>query len=821
MTDLIQDLRYAVRTLAKSPAFLIIAVLTLALGIGANLAIFTLVNAVLLQPLPFHEPDRLVNIFDDLNGAGARDVGMSVPELLDLQNRSGLFERLSFVFPVSTALTGGDRAGRIEMLGTSPNYFEVLGAKAALGRVYGQAEWRPGFLDGVVISDGLWRRQFGGDPHVIGRRIRVDEDGYTIIGVMPPEFRHPGRTLNGDVELWAATGAIADPFPSPPLRGVRILPGAMGRLRPGLTLDQAQQRLTAFGAQMQQSYPNDYPDRLRWSLRLEPAQSSLTGNVRAMLLVVLAAVGFVLLIVCVNVASLMIARSSARTREFAVRHALGASRGRLMRQVLTESVLIALSGGALALIVLSIARTSLLAMMPADVPRLVEVNADWRMAALGIALSITTGILFGLTPALHASSRDPADDLKEGGRTGGGQSRHQNRLRGALVTVEVALSVVLLVCAGLLTRSFSAMLQQKPGFQPGGLAIGQIWIPVPNNPKLNRYLTPAQRARLARDLVRQVQALPDVQSAAVGSNNNVPFLTNVQNPVPFSFTDDAATRQSDHAVDLGVVSPAYFETMQIPLKAGRIFTDHDSDNTQGVAVVNEAFARRFSFRRDVVGRSLRDGRGRQFRIVGVVGDVREEGLDAPPRPRVYASIFQNGGNSLAVFLRARSEIGTIRGELTQTIHSLDPELPVFGVRTMDDLMSASMARRRFAMFLMSVFAGLALLLAALGIYGVMAYVVGQRIPEFGIRSALGARPGDILLLAFRPGFMLTALGTAIGLAASTLVTRLMSTLLFGVSATDPVTYAIVPAVLGFVALAACLVPAIRATRISPVQALRQ
>lgn len=820
MEILIQDLRYAVRTLAKSRAFLAIAVLTLALGIGANVAIFTLVNAVLLRPLPFPEPDRLVRVFDDLSGAGAKDVGMSVPELLDLGDRSGVFEQISATFPVSTALSGGDRVERVEMLGTSPGYFELLGAKAAVGRVYGQAEWRPGFLDGVVISDGLWKRQFGGDPHVIGRRIRMDEDGYTIIGVMPPGFRHPGQTLNGDVEIWAAAGFIAPPFPTPPVRGFRLVPGAMGRLKPGLTLPQAQQRLNALVAQLQQTYPKDYPRQLRWSLRIEPVQAALTGNVRPTLVVLLAAVCFVLLMVCVNIASLLIARSSGRMREFAVRQALGASRARLMRQVLTESVLISLAGGAAAVAVLRFAQNSLLALMPADVPRLAEVHSDWRMVSLALALSIITGVLFGLTPALHASAGDPNRGLKEGGRTGEGQSVRQNRSRAVLVVLEVALSVVLLTSAGLLVRSFSTMLRQQPGFEPKGLAVGQIWIPVPNNPNANPYLNPPQRAALVRELLRQVTDLPGVQQAAIGTDNNVPFLSNVKNPAAFSFPDDSTTRQSDHAAEFGSVTPAYFEVLKTPLIKGRVFTDYDSGTAKNVVVVNEAFVRKFSPRKEVIGRRLFGGGGTEFEIVGVVGDVREEGLDMPPQPRVYASALQRPGFALAVFFRTRSQAGTMKEALARTIHRVDPELPVFGVRTMDELMSGSMARRRFSLFLMSAFAAVALLLAALGIYGVMAFLVSQRAQEFGIRSALGAQPRDILLLAFRPGLAMTSAGILFGLGASVAVTRLMSSLLFGVSASDPLTFATVPVVLLAVTLAACLIPARRATRISPVQALR-
>ena len=533
METLIQDLRYAVRTLRKSPTFLAVAALTLALGIGANVAIFTLVNTVLLQPLPFPQPDRLVRVFDDLNGASAKDVGISVPELLDLSDRAGVFAQLCAMAPASTALSGGDRVERIEMLGTSPNYFEVLGAKAALGRVYGQADWVPGFVDGVVISDALWKRQFGGDPHVIGRRIRVDEDGYTIIGVMPPEFRHPGPTLARDVELWASAGLIAPPFPTPPVRNLRILRSAMGRLKPGLTLAQAQQQLNAFVAQLQQAYPADYPKQQRWSVRIERVQSSLTGNVRTTLVILLAAATLVLLIVCVNIASLLIARSSARMREFAIRQALGASRMRLVRQLLTESLLISLIGGLAAVLVLKLSLKSLLALMPADVPRLTEVHADWRMAAVALAVSIFTGALFGLTPALHASATDPNRDLKDGGRSGGGSSVRQNRSRVALVVMEVALSVVLLISAGLLIRSFSAVIQQQPGFDAKGLTIGQIWIPIPNNPQVNQYLKPEQRAVLARQLLRQFDALPDMQIVALGTSPNIPFLSNGSTPHPF------------------------------------------------------------------------------------------------------------------------------------------------------------------------------------------------------------------------------------------------------------------------------------------------
>jgi putative ABC transport system permease protein len=824
MDGLLQDLRYALRTLRKSPAFVTITVLTLALGIGANLAIFTIVNAVLLQPLPFREPERLVRVFDDLGGAGAKNVGMSVPELEDLQ-RSGVFEQISVIFPASQALSGGDGVERIEFLGTSPNYFELLGTAPALGRTYTQSEWVPGCLDGVVISDGLWKRQFGSDPHVIGRRVRIDEDPYTLIGVMPPGFRHPGNTLGGDVEIWSACGFSGGSYPSPPVRGRRLFPGALGRLKPGITLEQAQLRLDALTNSLQQTYANDYPKQLGWSLRLEPAQTSLTGNVRPTLVILLAAVSFVLLIVCVNVASLLIARASARMREFAIRQALGASRGQLVRQVLTESVLISLAGGAAALAVLLVAQKSLLARMPADVPRLAEVHADWRMVAFALVLSLATGVLVGLMPALHASAIDPNRDLREGGRTGGGQSLRQNRSRAALVVLEVALSAVLLIGAGLLVRSFSAVLSQSPGLDPERLVAGQIWIPNPNNPKANQYLTPAQRAGLVRDLLARIALLPRMEQTAVGTSSDIPLLSNVNNPLPFSLPDEVSTQGNDHAAEFGAVSARYFDVLRTPLKKGRVFTDHDADSTAKVVVVNEAFVRRFSPQRDAVGQRLRydwRGGGYEAEIIGVVGDVRNDGLDVAPPPRVYLSALQHPGIRLAVFLRTRSDVDvrSTKEALTQTVHSINPELPVFNVRTMADLMSASMARRQFSLFLMSVFAVSALLLAALGIYGVMAFVVGQRAQEFGIRLALGAKPQDILGLAFRPGFILTATGTIVGLGASIGVTRLMSSLLFGVSASDPMTFAVVPVLLGIVTMAACFIPARRATRVSPMEVLK-
>jgi len=812
-------MRYALRTLARNPLFTAATVLTMALGIGANLAIFAVVNAVLLRPLPFREPHQLVRIFDDAPGAGAHDLGMSVPELNDLAERAGVFTQISGLIPVSTALSGGDKVERIELLGTSPNYFELLGAKAALGRVYGQADWRPGFLDGVVISDALWRRDFGADPNVIGKRIRVDEDPYTIIAVMPPEFRHPGNTSSTDVDLWAACGFMANPFPSPPIRRARFLPGALGRLKPDISVEEAQRRLDLFTAQLQRAYPNDYGAQLKWTLRLEPAQASLTGNARPLLVLLLAAVGFVLLIMCVNMASLLIARASTRTRELAIRQALGASRQRIAKQVLIESALISLSGGVAAVLLLALARGSLLALLPPDMPRAVEIHTDWRLVAFALALSIGTGLLFGMMPAIHAAGIDPIRGLNEGGRGGGQLGVRQRRVRTVLVVLEVAVSVVLLTGAGLLLRSFAAVMRQDPGLEPNGLIAGQIWVPVPNNPQANRYLTPPQQTALARRLLDTFVGLPGVEAAAVGTANDVPFL-NQGNAFPFSLPDESTTQDQNHAAQFGAVSPSYFDVLKTPLKRGRVFTVHDDTASARVVVVNEAFVREFSRDRDPVGRRVRVGRGVDLEIVGVVGDVRYGGLDRTPAPRIYQSILQRGAVTLAVFVRTRSTLRTTRDALIAAVHQVDPELPVFGVRTTDELMASSLARRQFALKLISIFAVTALLLAALGIYGVMTYLVSQRKQEFGVRLALGAEAGNIVRLVLGPALLLTVMGVAIGLVASVGTSRLLAALVYGVSATDPVTLGGVALLLGTVTLASCLLPVRRATRVSPLEALR-
>src|SRR5262245_18852191 len=520
MQTLWQDLRYGARMLMKKPGFTIVAVLTLALGIGANTAIFSVVDAVLLRPLPFPRPEQIVLVRDDLTGRQLGDVGMSVDELRDFQERSEVFEQISAVWPVDANLTGSDRPERIELLAVSPNYFSLLGAGAQLGRVFGPQDQALGFAEGVVISDGLWRRLFGADPNVLGRKVRLDTDIYTIIGVMPPGFRHPARNWRNDVDMWGTAGSAANRFGSP-VRAQRMLPGAIARLKPGMSVQQAQSKLDSFVANLRGQFPNDYPAEAGWTVRLIPAREKLVGNVRATLWALMGAVGLALLIGCVNIANLLLARSSSRRREMAIRLALGAGRGRLILQLLIESLLLALLGGAVALLMVAWVMELLLGLAPDDIPRLHEVGLNGAVLGFAFAISVLTGVIFGLVPALQASRPDMAPNLKEGGRAVGARS---HRFRGALVVIEIALSLALMAGAGLLARSFWRLLQIDPGFDPRNVVMARIWLPVPNNPDLDPYRPPEKRNTFMKDVLRRAGALPGARYAAVGSGNGVPLI---------------------------------------------------------------------------------------------------------------------------------------------------------------------------------------------------------------------------------------------------------------------------------------------------------
>ncbi len=822
MGILIQDLRYGARMLVKKPGFTLVVVLTLALGIGANTAIFSVVDAVLLSPLPFPNPEQLVLVRDDLPGRQVENVGMSVDELKDFQERSGIFEEISAVWPIDANLTGSDRPERIEALATSPNYFSLLGANAALGRVFGPEDRAPGFAEGVVISDGLWHRLFGADPNVLGRNVRVDNDLYTIIGVMPPGFRHPGQTLRNDVEMWATAGFAANPFGTP-VRAQRILPGAIGRLKPGLSYKQAQEQINLFVAGLQGEFPKEYPPELGWQVRLLPTHENLVGNVRATLMVLLSAVGLVLLIGCVNIANLLLARSSARQREMAIRLALGASRRHLILQLLTESLILALLGGAVALLVVAWLMKLLLDFVPSNIPRINEVGFNGTVLLFVLLISILTGLFFGLIPALQASRPDLTTSLKEGGQGAGFGSRH-HRFRSALIIVEIALSLILMIGAGLLIRSFGRLMDVDGGFDPHNVLMARIWLPVPNNPELNPYRPPPKRVAFMKDVLSRLSTLPGVKYAAIGAGNGVPLIT-PHNTVPFIVEGSPDLDSTQPRAQLSAVSPDYFNALGTPLVRGRFFTPGDEVGAPRVVLIDETMARLYWPDEDPVGRRLklgpRNSDGPFLPVVGVVGKIKTDGFDQPDQPHIYMSAFQNPGYSMAIYLRAQSDPSALAEAVRQQVQSVDPNLPVFDQQTMEDLVSSSLGQRRFAMQIVGLFGVLALLLAGIGIYGVMTYSVSQRTREIGIRLALGASPTAILRWVVQQGMKLALIGVSAGLIGALALTRLIRGMLFGVAETDPVTYAGLALVLGGVALLASYIPARRATKVDPMIALKQ
>ncbi|HEY4740647.1 MAG TPA: ABC transporter permease [Candidatus Acidoferrales bacterium] len=822
MGGLTQDIKYALRMLRKAPGFTAIAVLTLAIGIGANAAIFSVVDAVLLRPLPFNHPEQLVAIKDDLPGLGLTDEGMSQPELDDLEKRSGVFDQVSAVWPINANVTGAEKPERVEAQGVSFNYFTLLGAKVELGRVIQPEDHQLGFAEAAVISDSLWRGMFGADPGVIGRPIRLDSDLYRIVGVMPPGFRHPGATLEHDVDVWVAAGFVAAPFPVPPSRAIRMIPGGIGRLKPGLTIAKAQAQLDAFTTQLRAQYPADYPESVRWTIRLVPLQKEVVGNSNVMLIVLLGSVSLVLLIACVNIASLLLARSSSRYREIAVRRALGASRGRLIRQTLTESIVLSLAGGVIGLLLNSWLTGLLLRMVPSNLPRAAEVGTDSRVLLFALGLSILTGVLFGLAPAAQLSDPRLVENLKEGTR-GSGIGSRQNRFLSALVVSEFALSLVMLVGAGLLLRSFWNLLEVHPGFSSSHVVLARVWLPVPNDPKSDPYRPPEKRAAFVREVARRVTALPGVVDAAIGSNS-MPFLTQ-RNRGTFTVEGRPVGSGDALSAEFATVSPDFFGVLGTPLIRGRFFTDSDDTSGQLVVLIDQTAAERFWPNEDPVGKRLLPGflqgpNPKWLTIAGVVGKTKTDGLDAPYEPHIYFSEMQFPGYALDVYIRTNASPDSLAEPIRREVQSVDPNLPVFGVRTLDSVVTESLASRRFAMRLIVFFAGTALLLAGVGIYGVMAYFVSQRTREIGIRVALGAAPGHISRLILGRGMALTAAGILFGIIGATALTRFLATLIFGVAPMDPLTFVMGAVVLGGVALAACYIPARRAMRVDPMVALR-
>jgi predicted permease len=832
MEALLQDVRYGLRMLVKKPTFTIVAVLTLALGVGANTAIFSIVNAVLLRSLPFRDPDRLVRIYFNNLGVGLRGVRFSVPEFDDLRTQTDVFEDVSVIVSGPTNLTGTKQPEHLEMVEVSPNYFSMLGATPELGRLFGHQDFALGFAPVVVISDALWRRSYGADPGVLGRSLRLDNDLYTIVGVLSPGFRHPGPTIPA-VEVWVTCGFSGDPYPAP-ARGLRILPGAIGRLKPGLTLAQAQARLDALTANLRREFANDYPPQAKWTIEIVPLQQSLVGKVRPMLVVLMAAVILIVFIMSLNIGSLLLARASGRQQEMAVRAAMGASGGRMIRQMLTESLLLAFIGGIAGLATAAITLKAVLRFVPANLPRLGEVNIDWPVLGFALLISVATGVLFGLAPAIHSSKAGLGSTMREGSR-GSGYSAKAGRMRDALMVSQLAFAVVLMVGAGLLLETLRDLLRQNPGFNPSQVVTANIYLPNPNNPQLDSYQTFAQQIPFNRELLRRANAIPGVELAAITSNlpaadtiNNDSAAYGATNHNSLGIEDRPTESSGDLSAEIIRISPDYFRVIQTPLVEGRFFTEADENGKLPVVIIDEATARRYWWPdHDPVGRRLRirlrfgeNPVDPWSTVVGVVKNIKHDGLDVDGVPHLYVPLNQFVGRTLSLAMRTSVPASTLEAQIRGAIQSVDPGLPVFNVTSMDEVLDASLASRRFSANLVVGFAGGALLLASIGIYGLLAYMVGQRSREIGLRLALGAQRADVLRLVLKKGVVLAGLGIVTGVIFSASTASMMASLLYGVRPHDPAVFLMVPLLLLVVAIAASYIPAWRATKVDPIVALR-
>jgi len=821
---LMQDVRFSLRMLRKSPGFSAVAIMTMALCIGATTAIFSVVDATLLHPLPYPHPEQLVRITDDLPSVGAQDVGMSEPEWQDLQH-SGIFEYVSPAWYDDNNLTGSCQPARVSLLIVAPDYFAVIGVKPELGRTFPPADHSPGFTEEVVISDGLWKRTFGSDPNILGKSIRMDTDLYRIVGVMPPNFHDPGTSLKErNIEVWAATSFYGPPLFDHPPRSGRNLPTAIARLKPGLTIEAAQSRIDTLVASLQQQFPGDYPMQAGWRVRLVPLKESVIGNVRQTLILLLGAVALVFVIGCVNIANLLLARGSTRVRELALRRAVGASQARLTRQLLTESLLLSLFGGVAGLAVLFWTKDFLLRLVPESLPRLNEVSINWTVLVFALIASVISGLIFGLAPALHVGRIDLIHSLKQEGRSSTG-SREQARTRRVLVVTEFALSLVLMIAAGLLLHSFWDLLNVRLGFNPEQVMAIKTRMPYPNDTRIDIYRTASQQTPFFREVLRRCRALPGVEEAAFGDLGSLPLghdRNNQNPPVPMVIEGRRTESNEASLVDESIVTPEYFHLMGIALQRGRLFTDFDNDKSENVAVINEAMAETYWPNEDPLRKHVKLSRSATewTTIVGVVANARTESLENARIPQIYSTVYQRGAKHLAIFLRGKLNTAAIPEQVREQVQSIDSTLPVFGAELLTQTVSGSLAQRRFTLEMVGLFALTALFLAAIGIYGVISYIVAERTHEIGIRLALGASRSNILRILLRQGLRLAIAGAAFGLVGAVMVSHLMAGLLYGVRPTDPLTFAGVAFLFLGVALLACYLPARRAMRVEAIVALK-
>lgn len=813
METLWQDLSYTFRRLAKNPGFTLVAALSLAIGIGANSAIFSVANTLFLRPLPYKDADRLVILWNRSPGLNVEQDWFSLGQYLDIKIENRVFEQTAVTIGGSYNLTGAGIPEHIEGARVSSSLFSLLGSQAAYGRVFLPEEDEKGKAPTVILSNAFWQRRFGSDPTIVGKTLTLNDQNFSIVGVLPAGF-----TLNKEVMPTVNGVQRADVFlPLPISDSDRTNRGGedyniFARLKPGVTVAQAQADMDLIAAQMKRQYPENYPANGGLTLSVVSLLEQVVGGIRRALYVLLGAVAFVLLIACANVANLLLARAAVRQKEMAIRSAVGASRWRIIKQLLTESVVLAMIGGLLGLGLAFAAVKALRVFGSANIPRLPEIGVDGRVLAFTFFVSLLTGIVFGLVPALKASRVDLNETLKDGGRSSGGGSHH--RTRNLLVVAEVALSLMLLIGAGLLIRSYQRIQNASPGFNPRGVLSLRLALPAV------RYTTPESVFNFYKQLGEGVKQLPGVQS--VGMNLVLPLSNYNAAWGPITVEGYVPKASSELIIsNERFVSQEYFRTMEMPLVKGRQFDEHDIKGAPDVTIINEALAARFWPNEDPIGKRIQRGGKAPWRtVVGVVRDEKKVNLENEPLIALYHPIDQFNIRSRYLVARTSADTDQLMAAITKQVHALDPQLPVYDANTMERRLYDSLARRRFAMLLLGVFSAVALVLAAIGIYGVMSYWVNHRTHEIGIRVALGAQQHNIVQLVIRQALVLVVIGIAVGLAAAFALTRVMASLLFGISATDGLTFVVISMLLAAVALIASYLPARRATKVDPIIALR-
>ena len=809
MHSLFQDLRFALRMLRKNPGFTAVAMLTLALGIGANTAIFSVLDAVLLQPLPFQNASRLLSITQTDRQTGTGGIPLSFTKFSAIHEQSKTLESVAVFFPFAPSLVTERGAELVNAVRASKDFFHVLGIAPAFGRTFLPEEDAPGGSDVAILSDGFWHSHFAGDPGVIGKALSLDGRAATVVGILPASSHFPLQFPEPDIWLPRVTD-------TPVARPEQIRTGAgyltmIARLQSSETLARAQAELDTIDARYREQF-GSYVDATKYTLTAGSLEDTLVGPLRPSLLVLLAAVGFVLLIACANVANLLLARSSAREREIGIRKALGASRSRLVRQLLSESLLLAFGGGLLGVWLAAGLMPVLRTLSPGTVPRLADARLNPTVLLFGLLLCGVTGILFGLMPSLQAAGKELQSMLKEGSR-GSSEGGHGGKFRAALVIVEVGMALVLMTGAGLLIESFARLMQVNPGFSAKNLTTFPLALPA------LRYPQPEQQEAFYRQVLERVRTIPQVQSA--GATSYLPLSGGAR----FNFFCPEGRAclgvGKDPVIAVRQVSAGYFETVRTPLLAGRVFTEKDVAGSQNVAIINATTAKRYWPGQNPIGKHVANSRDQIPReIVGVVADVKFFGLNAANTEEMYLPMTQVPWPNMTLLVRSDANPQPLIAAVREKIAETDPNLPVSGILSMDDVIATSVAQPRLIMQFVGVFAGFALLLAAVGIYGVMAYSVNARKQEMGIRVALGATPGDILKLVVGQGMRMTLIGVALGVAISLVLTRLLASLLFNVQSTDPVAFGGAALILAVTAVGACYLPARRATRADPIVVLR-